>query len=230
MTAEVWTAAPVRAVLFDLDGTLYDSAPDLGGAADAMRVARGLSSLPMSAYRPVAGAGARGLLGVAFGVTPTDAEYPALQAEFFDRYAQRLTQDSRIFDGVDVLLAWLNAQRLLWGIVTNKSERFAKPLVAAVPAFARCAVLIGGDTTPHSKPHPEPLLAAARWLNLPAQQCIYVGDDLRDIQAARGAGMRAVAAHYGYLGADADPVQWQPDAVIHSPESLTELLQSMQSA
>lgn len=216
---------PVSAVLFDLDGTLIDSAPDLGAAADEMRVERGLKSLPIANYRPMAGAGARGMLGVAFGITPDDADFPHLREEFFVRYEQRMLQGSPLFDGVSEMLRALEALGLPWGVVTNKPRRFTEPLAAALPLFANAGALISGDTTPHAKPHPEPLLEAARRLGVPAEGCVYVGDDERDIIAGRAAGMRTVAAAYGYMGAQADASLWQADGIINSPAALLQLLE-----
>jgi phosphoglycolate phosphatase len=216
----------IRAVLFDLDGTLIDSAPDLGAAADQMRLARDMPSLPLARYRPMAGAGARGMLGVAFGITPEPASFPALREEFFRNYEQRMTRNTFAFDGVPQLLGHLVERGYAWGVVTNKSMRFTGPLTQAMPLFATAGAVVGGDSTPFSKPHPEPLLEAARRLGLPPAQCVYVGDDERDIVAGRAAGMPTVAATYGYLGGTPDVDRWQPDARISSPLALLALLQN----
>ncbi|MEY5097925.1 MAG: hypothetical protein RJA36_644 [Pseudomonadota bacterium] len=212
--------AHLQAVLFDLDGTLIDSAPDLGHAADLMRVRRGLPSLPYEQYRPMAGAGARGMIGVAFGYGPDHPEFGALREEFFANYEACMTERTRAFDGIAELLSALRSGGRSWGVVTNKSERFALPLTAAMPLFAAAGTVIAGDTTPHAKPHPEPLLEAARRLGLPPEACLYVGDDRRDIVAGRAAGMPTVAASYGYLGAASDAADWGADAVINNPLEL----------
>lgn len=217
----------VKAVLFDLDGTLIDSAPDLGAAADKMRTDRGLPSLPDAAYRPMAGAGARGMLSVAFGMTPDSPGFEAMREEFFVNYERCMTERTYVFDGVEDMLSQLETRGVLWGVVTNKSKRFTEPLAAQMPLFANASVVISGDTTPHAKPHPEPLLEAARRLKLDPSQCVYVGDDERDILAARAAGMYSVAACYGYLGAKADTAEWGADVEIKSP---AQLLQSLTSA
>ncbi len=214
----------VRAVLFDLDGTLIDSAPDLGAAVDKMRVDRGLPSLPPAHYRPMAGAGARGMIGLAFGLTPEDADFPALREEFFSNYEQCMTQRTYAFDGVYELIADLVALDLPWGVVTNKSERFANPLTRSMPLFASARTVISGDTTAHAKPHPEPLFEAARRLDVKPSHCLYVGDDERDILAGLAAGMGTVAATYGYLGQKADPVLWGAHATINFPQGLLQLL------
>ncbi|CAM8650553.1 Gph Predicted phosphatases [Comamonadaceae bacterium] len=220
-------AGEVRAVLFDLDGTLIDSAPDLGAAADKMRIDRGLPSLPDAAYRPMAGAGARGMLSVAFGLTPESPEFEAMREEFFVNYERCMTERTYVFEGVHDMLAQLETRGVLWGVVTNKSKRFTEPLAAQMPLFANASVVISGDTTPHAKPHPEPLLEAARRLALEPAQCVYVGDDERDILAARAAGMYSVAACYGYLGAKSDTAEWGADVEIKSP---AQLLQSLAGA
>jgi phosphoglycolate phosphatase len=214
----------VRAVLFDLDGTLIDSAPDLGAAADKMRTDRGLPSLPDAQYRPMAGAGARGMLAVAFGLDPESADFAAMREEFFQNYERKMTERTYVFDEVPELVGRIRASNCVWGVVTNKSKRFTEPLVRQMPLFATASVVISGDTTPHAKPHPGPLLEAARRLGLAASECIYVGDDVRDIQAARAAGMYAVAAGYGYLGARADISDWVADAEIKSPLQLLQCL------
>jgi len=218
------SARPPRAVLFDLDGTLIDSAPDLGAAADKMRSDRGLASLPLAAYRPMAGAGARGMLGVAFGITPEAPEFAELREEFFVNYEMRMLDNTHIFDGVPELVAGLRAAGVAWGVVTNKSKRFTEPLTASLPLFDSAGAIVSGDTTPYAKPHPEPLFEAARRLGVAAADCVYVGDDERDILAGRAAGMRTIAASYGYLGAQADATQWAADAAIETPLDLLKWL------
>lgn len=214
----------VQAVLFDLDGTLIDSAPDLGAAADKMRLDRGLPSLPAAQYRPMAGAGARGMLHIAFGMSPQDPDFDAMREEFFSNYERRMTHNTYAFDGVPDLLRALEQRPLLWGIVTNKSQRFTNPLTQSMPLLAGAGAVISGDTTPHAKPHPAPLLEAARRLGVAPAACLYVGDDERDIVAGRAAGMRTVAATYGYLGSQLDTAVWQADAEIKSPMDLLQLL------
>jgi 2-phosphoglycolate phosphatase len=214
----------IEAVLFDLDGTLIDSAPDLGAAADKMRVDRGMSSLPLAHYRPMAGAGARGMLGVAFGLTPEHADFGALKEEFFTNYEACMTERTYAFDGVAELIAQISAAGLKWGVVTNKSARFTLPLTRQMPLFSSAQTIVSGDTTPHAKPHPAPLLEAARQLQVEPARCVYVGDDERDIVAGRAAGMPTVAAAYGYLGATADTHGWKADATIGSPSALLNLL------
>lgn len=214
----------LQAVLFDLDGTLIDSAPDLGAAADQMRVDRGLASYPLERYRFMAGAGARGMLGIAFDVTPDDPRYQSLCEEFFRNYESRLTQLTKPFDGVTGLIEALQAHHLPWGIVTNKVERFALPVVEHFPWAQTAGTVIGGDTTPHPKPHPAPLFEAARRLGVAPDHCLYVGDDLRDIKAGRAAGMSTVAAAWGYLGDKGHITTWQADKVAETPSALLKLI------
>jgi len=216
--------AGIDAVLFDLDGTLIDSAPDLGAAADQMRTVRGLPPLPLERYRPMAGAGARGMIGVAFGLTPEDPGYNDLREEFMANYERCMTQRTYAFSGVTELIDALLQRELAWGVVTNKIERFALPLTSAMPLFASARVIVAGDTTPHPKPHPAPLFEAARRLDLDPQRCLYVGDDERDVVAGLAAGMGTVAASYGYLGQKSDVASWGAHALINSPAELLQLL------
>jgi N-acetyl-D-muramate 6-phosphate phosphatase len=222
-------AQDVKAVLFDLDGTLIDSAPDLGAAADKMRVERGLPSLPLQKYRPMAGAGARGMLGVAFGITPEHPDFVALREEFFRNYESCMTQRTYVFEGVAQLIDSLVRRGVPWGVVTNKSMRFTGPLTKQMALFASARAVIGGDTTPHPKPHPAPLLEAARQVGVRPIECVYVGDDLRDVQAGRAAGMATVAATYGYLGST-DVKEWGADSHIATPLALLPLLRFKQAA
>lgn len=214
----------IRAVLFDLDGTLIDSAPDLGAAADKMRTDRGLPSLPLERYRPMAGAGARGMLGEAFGMAPDHPDFLTMREEFFVNYESCMTERTSIFEGVPELVSQILRRNLAWGVVTNKATRFTDPLTRAIPLFATAGAVISGDTTPHAKPHPAPLLEAASRLKLEPGQCIYVGDDERDILAGLAAGMGTVAATYGYLGAKTNPAEWGAHAAIKSPSELLQLL------
>lgn len=214
----------IRAVLFDLDGTLIDSAPDLAGTGNDMRIARGLAPLPFERFRPMVGAGARGMLGVALNADPADADFIALRDEFLARYEVRMTQLTGVFADMQPVLAALQAGAVPWGIVTNKAARFTEPLVRALGLHQQAAAVISGDTTPHSKPHPAPLLEAARRMQLAPAECVYVGDDLRDVQAGRAAGMMTIAVAWGYLG-QGEPVRaWGADHVIETPAELLNLL------
>jgi phosphoglycolate phosphatase len=212
--------APLRGVLFDLDGTLIDSAPDLAGAANRLRAEHGLAPLPLADLRPMVGSGARGMVGVAFGVAPGEPRFELLRDAFLAHYAAGLLELTRPFDGVDDLLGALEAAGIPWGIVTNKATRFTMPIVAGLGLAQRAAVVVCGDTTPHAKPHPEPLLHAARAMGLAPADVVYVGDDLRDAQAARAAGMTMIAATWGYLGLGEPVHAWGADAVLDAPSLL----------
>ncbi|MFY3385213.1 HAD-IA family hydrolase [Paracidovorax sp. MALMAid1276] len=214
----------VRAVLFDLDGTLIDSAPDLGAAADKMRTDRGLPSLPLDHYRPMAGAGARGMLGTAFDMAPDHPDFASMREEFFVNYEARMTVLTRVLDGVEPLVNQLVQRHMAWGIVTNKASRFTDPLTRSIPLFRTAGAVVSGDTTPHSKPHPAPLLEAAARLGVAPQECVFVGDDERDIVAGHAAGMGTVAAMYGYLGVQSDTQAWGAHAAIKNPLQLLQLL------
>lgn len=216
---------PIRAVLFDLDGTLVDSAPDLAAAANRMRERRGLPMLPEALYRPHTSSGARGMLRVAFDASPGQAEYEALRLEFMGEYERGLLARTAPFAGVERLLAGLARAGVPWGIVTNKIERFTLPLVAGVPALSGAGAVVCGDTTPHAKPHPEPVLEAARRLAVDPGACVFVGDDARDVVAGRAAGALTVAARYGYLGVGVSVEAWQADITIDGPEELLKLLE-----
>ena len=215
-------AGSVRAVLFDLDGTLIDSAPDLAGACHDMRLDRGLAPLPYEVLRARVGSGARGMVAAAFESAPGDPTYDALREEFLRRYESRMMRDTCVFPGIKPMLEQLAKRGLPWGIVTNKIARFAEPIVAWLGLEP--AAIVCGDTTAHAKPHPAPLLEAARRLGVPFEGCIYVGDDLRDMQAGRAAAMVTIAAAWGYLGVG-DPVSaWQADHVIECPNALLDIL------
>lgn len=214
-----------QAILFDLDGTLIDSAHDLARAANLMRNHRQKVDLPIERYRNMAGAGAAGMLGVAFDIDAEHPDFMAMREEYLDTYERLLEQPCGAFDGVEAVLNTLQERDIAWGIVTNKHERFAHKLVPNIPAIAGYKTFICGDTTAHSKPHPLPLLTAAEELGVPANACWYVGDDLRDMQAAKAAGMSAIAAQWGYLGAT-DIEDWPLDHVLKTPLDLLDLLQS----
>ena len=227
MTLSTPLAAP-RAILFDLDGTLADTAPDLAAAVNYLRTMRGLDPTPYDVLRPTASAGARGMIGAAFGLAPGDAGYEELRLQWFDRYQSAMAVHSTRFDGVDALLEGLLAAGMAWGIVTNKPARFTDPLLPQI-GLAHAGCIVSGDTTPHAKPHPAPLLEGARRLGLAPETCWYVGDDLRDIEAGRAAGMVTVACAWGYCG-NIEPASWGADYVLETPAALLATLLAMGTA
>lgn len=214
----------VAAVLFDLDGTLIDSAPDLAAAANEMRQHRGLEALPYAALRPLVGSGARGMLGASLDIRPEHADFEAARDEFLSRYERRMLTLTAVFDAVRPVLQALQTAAMPWGIVTNKAERFALPMTEALGLQALAGTVIGGDSTPHAKPHPGPLLEAARRLGVAPEHCVYVGDDERDMVAGRAAGMATVAAGWGYLGQGRAIEAWGADVIIDTPLQLLEML------
>ena len=211
-----------RAVLFDLDGTLADTAPDLANAVNRMRQDRGLPLTPYELLRPMASAGARGLIGVAFGIQPDDADFEAMRTEFLANYEAQIAEQTVLFEDIVALLTKIESNDQHWGIVTNKPLRYTDALLPLI-GLAHAACSISGDTTPHAKPHPEPLFEAARRLQLAPEQCWYVGDDLRDIQAGKAAGMATIAAGWGYCGMS-EPTNWDADFIAGSPREIIELL------
>ena len=217
-----------RAILFDLDGTLADTAPDLAAAVNLLRTERGLEPTPYAILRPTASAGARGMIGAAFGLTPADEAYEALRLQWFSNYEAAMAVHSTLFGGVKELLEGLEASGVAWGIVTNKPARFTDPLVPQI-GLAHAGCIVSGDTTAHAKPHPDPLLEGARRLGIAPEDCWYVGDDLRDIEAGRAAGMLTVACAWGYCGAT-EPMHWGADCLLDTPTDLLELVREVLAA
>ena len=216
--------AALHSVLFDLDGTLADTAPDLGFALNQQRLARGMLELPIDELRTHASSGARGLLQAGFGIRPDDSGYLELRDEFLDLYEKNLSRNSTLFPGVPALLDEIEDRGMTWGIVTNKAERFTFPLLRALRLLDRSACVICGDTTPFAKPHPTPLIEAMSRIGTTAAQCIYVGDDERDVQAGHAAGMSVVVVRYGYLGNGRPPEEWGADVFVDSPAELGPIL------
>lgn len=210
----------IKAVLFDFDGTLADTAPDLGHALNRQRTARGLSELSIAQIRPQASAGSRGLLGLGFDIKPGDEGYESMRDEFLAFYTQRLCHDTCLFPGVDELLDQLEKRNIPWGIVTNKPARFAHPLIQILGLAHRLACVICGDEITNTKPHPEPLLTASVKMAISPSHCIYLGDDIRDVQASLAAGMQPIVARYGYLGSEQSPETWGASYLIDHPEEL----------
>jgi phosphoglycolate phosphatase len=212
--------ARTQAILFDLDGTFADTAPDLGHALNTLLRTRNKPPLPLEQVRKVASSGARGMLGVGFGIAPGDPGYEALAAEFLALYERGLCRETRLFPGIEALLQAIESRGLRWGIVTNKAERFTLPLLRLLGLLERAACVVSGDSTPHRKPHPGPLLAAAGIAQVEPVACIYLGDDERDMIAGRAAGMRVAVAEYGYLGLGNPPELWPADLRLRHPLEL----------
>jgi len=210
-----------RAVLFDLDGTFADTAADLVRALNRLRSARGLADLPVAELRQYASAGARGLIVAGLKMLPDHSEFPATREQFLKHYSSEICIDTRLFPGIEELLEAIETRGLQWGIVTNKSTALTRQLLAEMRFIDRPGCIVCGDTTPHLKPNPASLLHAAKVLDLAPRDCIYVGDDLRDMLAAQAAGMHSVAAAWGY----GDALEsWNADTVVAKPEDLIALL------
>jgi N-acetyl-D-muramate 6-phosphate phosphatase len=215
---------PVRAVLFDLDGTLADTAADLAAALNRVRADRALPPLPLDELRPHASDGTRGMLGAGLGVLRDHPEWETLRETFLDYYAAGLAVHTRLFADAEDALAGIEKRGLAWGVVTNKIARFTLPLLDHLGIAKRARVIVCGDTTPQTKPHPAPLLHAATEIGIAATSCVYVGDAPRDVAAARAAGMAALVASYGYIAREIDPSSWAPDGLIDSLPALLDWL------
>ena len=214
----------IKAVLFDLDGTLVDTAPDLGHALNLQRARHGLPPLDDAAIRPQASHGARGLLGLGFGLHPDDPAFARMREEFLQLYADNLFHHSRPFDGIVDLLVELEARGYAWGVVTNKPARFTEPLMSILELAERARCIVSGDTCPHPKPHPAPMLAAAELCGARPDECLYLGDAERDVEAARAAGMPALVAAWGYIDADDRPHEWGAHGhILHPLDTLAYL-------
>lgn len=212
--------ADIRAVLFDLDGTLIDTAPDLAYALNLQRNRHGLPALDNALIRPQASHGARGLLDVGFDLHPDDPHYGIMREEFLQIYSENICRRSLPFPGILELLDALEAKNLAWGVVTNKPARFTEPLLSILDLAERASCIVSGDTCPQCKPHPAPMLVAAELCETEPAQCLYVGDAARDIEAATAAGMPALAAAWGYLDSTDAPDTWGAHAIIHAPAEL----------
>lgn len=216
------------AVLFDLDGTLLDTAPDMAAALNALRTQEGLAPLPFAEIRPHVSHGAARLIQIGFGC-PSGERFEALRLRFLDLYSRNLSSGTRPFDGIESVLDELERRGIAWGVVTNKPGWLTGPLMTAVGLGERAGCIISGDTLPERKPHPMPLLHAAKLLEREPRDCIYVGDAQRDIQAGRAAGMKTLVASFGYLSDDDDPAGWSADAILGRPIDLLDQLNLMEA-
>lgn len=214
----------LRAVLFDMDGTLLDTAPDFIAIAQAMLADRGLPAIDDKLIRDEISGGAKAMVAATFAMSPDAAEFEALRLEFLERYQQGCAVHSRLFDGMETLLADIEKAGLIWGVVTNKPVRFAEPIMRQLGLAERSALLICPDHVTHSKPHPEPLILACNRLDLEPASVLFVGDDLRDIESGRDAGTRTAAVRYGYIHPDDNPDHWGADVVVDHPLDLRKVL------
>ncbi len=214
----------ISTILFDLDGTLVDTAPDLGYALNLQLAKHGKPKLSDAAIRPFASHGSKGLLALGFGLTPDDENFIVMRDEYLDFYETVLTRAPNLFDGMEVTLAGIKARNLNWGIVTNKPSRFTLPLVNSMGLDQQAICVVSGDDAPKPKPSPETLLLASERAQVKPENCFYVGDAERDIEAGRAAGMKTIAALYGYIGKTDKPLTWGADEVINQPQDLLTLI------
>ncbi|UOD49820.1 HAD family hydrolase [Orrella daihaiensis] len=214
-----------RLVLFDFDGTFADTAPDMAAAANRLRLARGMPALPIEQLRPFVSMGARGMVKASLGFEPDHPEFEDARVAFLADYEQNSTTDTVIFEGISELLDNIRTAQMRWGIVTNKHTRYAEPIVAWLN-LPDCATLVCGDTLEFAKPHPLPLRHAAKEAGFETHECFYVGDDIRDIQAAQAAGMPSIAAAYGYCGTELPVHSWGADAIVDHPSLIWDVIQN----
>lgn len=217
--------AAIATVLFDLDGTLADTAPDLGYALERLLAEYGHPPVPFAAVRQTASHGSVALIRLGFGIGPDDAGFGELRERFLALYADHIARDTRLFDGMDALLERLERDGLKWGVVTNKPGFLTEPLLRQLGLAQRAATIVSGDTLPQRKPDPAPMLLACRETGCEPAACLYVGDAERDVRAGRNAGMATLVANYGYIGADDDPRQWGADGYIEHPADILQWLQ-----
>lgn len=218
---------PTACVLFDLDGTLLDTAPDMGRALNRLRREQGCPPLGFEAIRPVVSHGSPGLLRLGFDIGPDDPTYVPLRDRFLDLYQRDLARDTRPFPGIPELLAWLESLDIPWGVVTNKPGWLTDPLLVALNLYQRAACVVSGDTLPQRKPHPAPLLHACLQAGVAASDCVYIGDAARDIEAGQRAGMHTVVARYGYIHAHEDAAAWGADFSIDAAAALRPWLEQI---
>ena len=214
----------IKAVLLDLDGTFANTAPDLAAALNYTRATRNLPPLPLEVLRPQASHGSRGLLEVGFNISPEHPDFNALRDIFLDYYARNICVNTQLFGDMAQLIGELKLRGIKWGIVTNKPHRFTVPLMQALGYADHAACLISGDTCTNAKPHPEPLLKACEIIGVTPAQCLYLGDDLRDMQAANASGMPGIIANYGYVSDDVTVENWQAHGSVNKPTELLRYL------
>ncbi|MBS62498.1 HAD-IA family hydrolase [Salinisphaera sp.] len=215
------------AVLFDLDGTLLDTAPDLAGAINDMRAERGLDAMPLTELAPMCSFGGRGMLGKGLGLTPDDADYRASYDLFIETYRQRMTRDTQPFDGMREFVRQLADSGLAWGVVTNKMEALALPLMDHMNFDPPPGCVIGGDSAGVAKPDPAPMYLACERIGIEPARCVYIGDSDRDIEAGRVAGMATIGVSYGYIPPGDDIHGWQADVVIDTVAGLAAALEQL---
>ena len=215
---------PVKAVLFDLDGTLLDTAPDLAYALNQVLIEEGLEVLDYQTIRPMVSYGSPGLMKLAFQDTLSQAEYDRIRQNLLDIYQNNLAVKTQLFPGMEDVLSNIESLNLGWGVVTNKPRWLTQPLLQQLNLFDRAVSIVSGDDVTHQKPHPESLYLACQQADLKPEHCVYIGDAERDIAAGRHAGMRTLAACYGYIPGDQNPIHWGADGQINQPHQIMDWL------
>lgn len=214
----------IHTILFDLDGTLVDTAPDLGHALNIQLSRHGKPTLSDATIRPFASHGSRGLIGLGFGITPADNSFLALRDEYLSIYDTVFTRSPVLLQGISELLQVIESKELKWGIVTNKPRRFTQPLIKSMGLDQRAACVVSGDDAPHPKPSPATLLMACEQVNVKPENCIYIGDAERDIQAGKAAGMQTAVALFGYIDISDKPQDWGANVMLQKPADLLDLI------
>ncbi len=220
----------IRTVLFDLDGTLADTAPDLAYALNTLLGEQGRAPLPFAVIRPVVSNGATALVRLGFNLPAEHAGFDTLRQRLLALYQEHIARETRLFEGMAELLDYIEGAEMNWGVVTNKPAFLTLPLMAALGLSARAACIVSGDTTAKRKPHPEPLLHGCRLAGSTAAQCLYVGDAERDIIAGREAGMATLVARFGYIGAEERPEHWGADGLVAQPVHIIDWLKQSNAA
>lgn len=216
----------LKAVLFDLDGTLLDTAPDLALTLNTLLISEKKSPLPLATVRCTISQGIAGMLALGFGIKPSDAQYAALKKQFLSIYAEHLAEGTQLFPGISTVLEYLQHQKILWGIITNKESQFSIPLISRWDLLKKAGCVVSGDTLPYSKPHPAPLIHAAHSLQCDVKKCVYIGDAYTDVIAAKQAGMASIIALYGYISERDTPLAWQADGYVKSADAILDILSS----
>lgn len=216
----------IKGVLFDLDGTFADTAPDLGAALNHVLAQYDLPPLPIEKSRLQASHGTIGLLGLGFGITPDNPRFANLREQFLDYYTAHICDHTTLFTGMSELIATIEKRGLAWGIVTNKPHRFTLPLMQALGYSNRAGCMVSGDTCAYAKPHPMPMLHAANLINMAPEACLYLGDDKRDMEASNAANMQGLIAEYGYIDPNADLDSWQATGRVQTPLELLRYIET----
>ncbi len=217
----------IKNILFDLDGTLADTAPDLANALNAIRLKHGLEKLPLETISPTVSLGGNAMIKLAFDLEEGDSGFDEIRDQFLNHYLENIAEETRLYEGMENILRTLENNNKTWGIVTNKSSWLTKPLLEALSLDKRTACVVSGDTLEHKKPHPAPVLHACKLIQADPASTVYIGDAQRDIEAGRNAGTKTLIALYGYIDKNDDPESWNADAMVISPDEINDKLSEL---